>query len=301
MKRCLVIINPTSGQNIVQQKLDIIIGKLVLKNIISKIDIHYTTGENDAYCKIINITDDSYDFLIVVGGDGTINEVISALAAKRSKLPTALLPAGTVNDLGNYLKLPSTVDGFVSMIENFYVINSDVGKFNDKYFINVAAAGMFSDVGHSVSKADKRRLGPLAYYFNGLISLPNQLQTKLKIKITFDKTEVIEEYIHVAVISNTSRVGGFNDLMPQGSISDGYLDVLLIKASHVGDLVNFAKDYMLKKHVKNNNVIYRQAKHINIETNDNNITVDLDGELGGKLPATIEIIPSAIKLICPLQ
>ena len=58
----------------------------------------------------------------------------------------------------NYLNIPSSVNGIVEMIKNFNVISSDVGKINDQYFINVAAAGMFSDISFVVSKEERKNL-----------------------------------------------------------------------------------------------------------------------------------------------
>ena len=72
------------------------------------------------------------------------------------------------------------------MIKNFNVISSDVGKINDQYFINVAAAGMFSDISFVVSKEEKKKFGPLAYYFKGMTQLPQQLSTNLHLNVTVD-------------------------------------------------------------------------------------------------------------------
>ena len=67
----------------------------------------------------------------------------------------------------------------------------DVGKVNNGYFANVIAGGMFSDISFQVSKTDKERFGPLAYYVNGIRQLPTQLHTSLHLKV---KTENEEFY-----------------------------------------------------------------------------------------------------------
>ena len=77
MKKCLFIINPSSGQNILQNKLDQLIGKLVLQGIVNHVDVFYTQRKNDAYYKAKDTDEKDYDFFISVGGDGTLNEVIS--------------------------------------------------------------------------------------------------------------------------------------------------------------------------------------------------------------------------------
>ena len=193
MKRCLIIINPSSGKHIIQNKLDRIIGQLTLQNIVEHFEIFYTEKKDDAYYKTRDCDENQYDFIMSVGGDGTLNEVISGMVDSHKKIPLCILAAGTVNDFANYLNIPNSVNGIVEMIKNFNVISSDVGKINNQYFINVAAAGMFSDISFVVSKEEKKKFGPLAYYFKGMTQLPQQLSTNLHLNVTVDDESFEED------------------------------------------------------------------------------------------------------------
>ena len=82
MKRCLIIINPSSGKHIIQNKLDRIIGQLTLQNIVEHFEIFYTEKKDDAYYKAKDCDENQYDFIMSVGGDGTLNEVISGAVYK---------------------------------------------------------------------------------------------------------------------------------------------------------------------------------------------------------------------------
>lgn len=113
MKRCLIIINPSSGKHIIQNKLDRIIGQLTLQNIVEHFEIFYTEKKDDAYYKTRNCDENQYDFIMSVGGDGTLNEVISGMVDSHKKIPLCILAAGTVNDFANYLNIPSSVNGIV--------------------------------------------------------------------------------------------------------------------------------------------------------------------------------------------
>lgn len=110
MKRCLFIINPSSGQRTIQNTLDKLIGQLTLRQLINHIDVFYTLKKDDAYFKALNADEQDYDFITVVGGDGTINEVVSGMVASDKKIPLCILAAGTVNDFANYLNLPSNIE-----------------------------------------------------------------------------------------------------------------------------------------------------------------------------------------------
>ena len=287
-----------AGQRTMQKKLNTIIGTLVLRKFIHEIDIFYTQKKHDGYMRAKNC-DKSYDFIVTVGGDGTINEVISGIIEGKHNIPIVILAAGTVNDFAKSLQIPQAADAICDMIINFKTMACDVGKINQQYFINVAAGGMFSDVSFLVSKEEKKHLGPLAYYINGLINLPSQLRTNIPIQIKIDDQEVIEEDIMLFLISNTSRVGGFEEITPHANIQDGLLDLLIIKKCSLTDLVALSKDYFLRRHIASPFLLYKQARKIELSCVKNTITVDIDGEKGQELPAVIENIKSAITIVIP--
>lgn len=298
MKKCLIIINPSSGKHILQNKLDKIIGQLVLRNIVDKFDIFYTEKKNDAYEKAKNADETQYDFMMSVGGDGTLNEVISGMADSHKKIPLCILAAGTVNDFANYLGIPTSVNKIVDMIEDFYVIPSDVGKLNDSYFINVAAGGMFTDISFVVTKEDKKKYGPIAYYMKGLADLPQQLRTNLQLSIEIDG-ESFDMDAYMFAITNTNRVGGFDGLIPYADIHDGKLDLLIVKKCSVTDLIALCKDYRFGKHAKSPFIEYRQGKDIHITCHNNNLVMDIDGEQGCSLPIHVTSINEAVHIIVP--
>ena len=298
MKHCLFIINPSSGQRSIQNNLDKLIGRLILKKIVNHIDVFFTAKKDDGYYKALKCKETDYDFITVVGGDGTINEVVSGMVESNKTIPLCILAAGTVNDFANYLNLPTNIDGICNLINNFNTICCDVGKIDNHYFMNVAAGGMFSDVSFTVSKNEKKRLGPLAYYLNGLANLPSQLNTNINLKIVLDDVNVIKEEAKMFMITNTNRVGGFENIIPLADIQDGLLDLIIIKKCSLTDLVALSKDYILKKHANSPFISYYQAKKIEISSKQD-VIIDIDGEEGSLLPVTIQVIHKAINILIP--
>lgn len=296
MKRCLFIINPSSGQRSIQNNLDKLIGRLILKKIVNHIDVFFTAKKDDGYYKALKCKETDYDFITVVGGDGTINEVVSGMVESNKTIPLCILAAGTVNDFANYLNLPTNIDGICNLINNFNTICCDVGKIDNHYFMNVAAGGMFSDISFTVSKNEKKRLGPLAYYLNGLANLPSQLNTNINLKIVLDDVNVIKEEAKMFMITNTNRVGGFENIIPLADIQDGLLDLIIIKKCSLTDLVALSKDYILKKHANSPFISYYQAKKIEISSKQD-VIIDIDGEEGSLLPVTIQVIHKAINIL----
>ena len=295
--KCLFIVNPTSGTKTIQKKLDKIIGKMILKGIVNHVDVFFTEKKDDAYHRCLDLNDHDYDFIVSVGGDGTVNEIIHGFVEKKLQTPLAILPGGTVNDFANHLHLPQTSKHFLEMIKQRKTIQVDVGKVNDQYFANVIAGGMFSDISFQVSKAEKERFGPLAYYLSGIRQLPAQLSTHLHLKVKTENEE-FEEDARLFMVTNTSQVGGFKDITPDANVQDGQLDLLIIKMCSPTDMISLFKDYKLNTHQKSPFIRYVQAKKIHIEC-DKDIIYDIDGEEGTTFPISIEVVNKALNIIIP--
>ncbi len=183
------------------------------------------------------------------------------------------------------------------MLKDFHTIKVDVGKVNNGYFANVIAGGMFSDISFQVSKTDKERFGPLAYYVNGIRQLPTQLHTSLHLKVKTENEE-FEEDARLFMITNTSQVGGFKDITPHASIQDGQLDLLIIKKCSATDMISLFKDYKLNAHEKSPFIRYIQAKEMTIEC-DKDIIYDVDGEEGTTFPIHVTVAKHALNIIIP--
>lgn len=295
--KCLFIINPTSGTKTIQKKLDKIIGQMILSHIVNHVDVFYTQKKNDAYQQCLTLKDDDYDFVVSVGGDGTVNEIISGFVENNLQTPLAILPGGTVNDFANHLHLPQSTKKFIQMIQNMKTMKVDIGKVNKQYFANVIAGGMFSDISFQVSKAEKEKFGPLAYYVSGIRQLPSQLATNLHLKIITEKEE-FEEEARLFMITNTSQVGGFKGITPYANIQDGALDLMIIRKCSPTDMISILKDYKLNHHENNPYIHYIQAKEITIHCQED-IIYDIDGEEGTTFPIHVNVIHKALNIIIP--
>ena len=257
----LFIINPSSGKQNIDSMLREIMATLILDQICSHV----------------------YDFIVSVGGDGTLNEVTNGLILSESNIPMAIISAGTVNDFATYMKLPQTADGFCQMIKDFQTKKVDVGRVNNEYFINVLAAGMLTDIAYKVPKDKKAVLGKMAYYLEGVKEFPKQLSQNMT--LTFNSKEYSgTEDIMLFLVANSKSVGGFADAAPLASVSDGYLDVMIIKKMA---LLTEAPDLIFKLF---------KGEHPTEQTAG--IAIDYDGEiLEEGLPVDISIVPEALNLI----
>ncbi len=296
----LFIINPSSGRQNFQEKLKSITGKLIMEQICSNIDVFYTEKKDDALHKAADLTPEEYDFVVSVGGDGTLNEVIQGVIIGGSKIPVAVLSTGTVNDFANYLKLPQTPKDFCAMIKNFETKCVDAGKINDKYFINVVAAGLMTDIGYKVGKDQKAIMGKLAYYLEGAIDFPQKFGQTMNLEFISDKGTMVEEVL-LFMVANSSSVGGFKGMMPMASTTDGQFDVIIIKKMDIFKAVPLMISILQGDHIRHPSVTYFQTSHLRIESMfGENYKVDYDGEqLDVGFPLEVETVPGAVHIIVP--
>lgn len=296
----LFIINPSSGRQNFQDKIKDITGTLIMDQICNTIDVFYTEKQDDAQNKAASLQPGEYDFVVAVGGDGTLNEVINGIIIGKSEIPVAVISAGTVNDFATYLSLPQNPAEFCEMIKNFNLKQVDAGKVNDKYFINVVAAGLLSDIGFKVDKDKKAVLGKLAYYLEGAIDLPKQFSKTMNLRfITEEKT--MEEEVFLFMVTNSQSVGGFREMAPLASTSDGKLDVVIIRKMDIFQVTPLLIALVQGEHVNHPAVEYFQTQKLIIENmDDQEINVDYDGEkLPGGFPVNIEMIPGAVQIVIP--
>lgn len=299
MKKAKFIINPSSGRQNFLKNIEGMIGKLIMDQIVNHVDVFYTEKQDDAKNEAMSMKKGEYDFVVAIGGDGTLNEVVNGVALGENETPIAVISAGTVNDFANYLSLPQGIDEFCDLIRDFNIKEVDLGRIDGTYFMNVLAGGLLSDVGYKVPKELKAIFGKMAYYVECAKDIPKNLFHSIPISV---KTEELSEECEclLFIVANSQSVGGFRNAAPLASVSDGLLDVLILKKVEVTQLSNLLLKIVQGDHINHPNVEYFQTKKIHIDIlDDSKVVVDYDGECFGELPVTIEVVPKAVKIIVP--
>jgi len=297
--RLKIILNPSSGRETARSNIENVLSYLAMKGSIERADINYTAKRFDAMNFAMDTDPDEYDILIAAGGDGTVNEVVTGLMRAEIDIPLAIYNSGTVNDFATINRLPSAPADFARMLENPEFVRVDCGKAGESYFMNVLAAGSFADVIYNVQPDLKTAFGPVAYWISAMKDIPS-LNNSQHI-IVHNGDETIETDAVMFFVSNTSSVGGFRNLMSQADVTDGLLDVMILKKIEKNEIMPLFGRILVGDHINSDKVIYFQATDFSIEAPDaeNKITLDLDGERGPSLPIRISCVPRAINLVTP--
>ena len=289
MKKIVLVYNPVSGKARFKRRLDNIIGKLQRRDCM--VIPYRTTPENENLAEFIRQA--APEGIIAAGGDGTVHEVVNLVMHERLNLPVGIIGSGTSNDFATYLRLDT--EDYFDRIADGKIMEVDLGKVGDEYFINVASAGMVTSIAHEVDVKLKNTFGKLAYYVQGLKTLP---QFKALDMVIRTEAEEIREKAFLFLIVNSSVVASFKNAARQASVQDGKLDLLLVKQCGIGELMTLTAELLAGKDVSGRReVVYRQAASFEVSC-DTELVSDLDGELGPRLPLKIETIPKALKLFC---
>lgn len=289
-KKVLLFYNPNAGNGMFKTNLDVIIEKFQKRKMIIIPVRADKKGILNEIFKEIKVKD--YVKIIAAGGDGTINVVVNAMINNNIDLPLAIFPAGTANDFAYYFDIPGSIEDMVNIALEENYTYTDVGKVNDKYFINVAAMGFLVDVSQKTDPNIKNTLGVVSYYLRGVVEIPNL--KPISIKITSEEYTA-EDKIYFMLVMNGRSAGGFKRIAPKAEINDGLLDVMLFKEMPIYEFAPLFINIMQGNHQENKNVKFFRTKELTIES-DHDVGTDVDGEIGEKFPLHIEIIPNKLRI-----
>jgi len=292
MKKILLIYNPNAGNGVAKTHLDGIIhsfgeagvyvvpcrlgGPMNLDKILTELPL-------DEFCKIV-----------IAGGDGTINLLVSAMMRHNISIPLAIFPVGTANDLAGQLGIPLSIEGMVAAALSEEYINVDVGKAGSKYFVNVLAIGMLVDVSQKTDPLIKNTLGIGAYYLRTLAEVPFARASKLR--IISDECS-LEEDVSAVLVMNGRDAGGFKAVSPLSDLSDGLLDVLVVRKLILPVMLPALLTVLMGNHLGDKRFEYFSTSKLRIEpVGKKTVNTDVDGERGDPLPLDIEILPGRLMI-----
>ncbi|MGL4451836.1 MAG: YegS/Rv2252/BmrU family lipid kinase [Sarcina sp.] len=289
MKKVKFIYNPYSGENAILAHLDTVIKMHQQKNL-TIVPFRITKGEGiDSALEDI---DETYEYILLAGGDGTVDSVVNAMKSKGSDLPIGILPVGTANDFAKFLGLPTDITKCVEQILTTEPKAVDLGQVNDKYFINVLSTGLFTDVSQKTDVNLKNTIGKLAYYLKGLEQLPNFRKLNMKLSI---KGREEEFHMYLMLAFNGQTAGNFK-LATEAQIDDGLLDIIIFKAVSIPELIHLFIRVLRGEILNDSRVEYFKTDNLIIESSED-IATDIDGEKGPDFPLHVKCIRGGIKVL----
>jgi diacylglycerol kinase (ATP) len=233
------------------------------------------------------------DVVVVGGGDGTLNAAAPALVELGR--PIAVLPLGTANDLARSLGVPRDPVAASEVIVGGEYKSIDLGRANGRYFFNAASVGLSVTVARRLTGARKRRWGVFGYPVAVLDALRAMRSFRAVIECDGERLET--RAVQVAV-GNGRHYGGGMTIDGSATIDDGLLHVFAVEAIGVARLIAAAPLLRWGRHewLKSSHVL--AGRRIRIET-DPRRSLNTDGEIWGRTPVELEVVPDALTVIVP--
>lgn len=275
MKKLLFIYNPKAGRAAIGNHLGDIIDIFTKGGY--EVTIYPTQCQGDGEVRVKERYRD-FDRIVVSGGDGTLDEIVTGLMDVKAKVPVGYIPAGSTNDFARSLGLPKMMRKSAQIAVKGKDFLCDIGQFNDRYFVYVAAFGLFTDVTYETDQNLKNRLGYAAYLAEAVKRLKS-LEV-LPLTITYDGNVIRDNFL-VGMITNSASVGGIKGITgPDVQLDDGLFEVLLVKAPESLMDLNLIPPAILDRRIKSDCVLSFKCEKILVES-DEPISWTLDGEFGG--------------------
>ena len=275
LRNLMLIVNPYSGRGLSRSALGTIVTHFCTNGYAATV---YTVGEYTAE-ELAHKYATRHDICVCIGGDGTLNNVISGLLRAGHNVPIGYIPAGTSNDVATTLNLSKEPLAAAQTITQGEPAPLDVGMFGEKYFTYIAAFGAFTNAAYSTSQTTKRSLGHFAYVLNGIADMGAITAHRTRVELD---GEVIEgDYIFGGVINSTS-IAGFVKLDPEYvDLADGLFEVILVnQPMSLSDFLNILSSVRSRDYNRENIQMF-QAKDVKF-TFETDIPWTIDGEDGGK-------------------
>ena len=287
MNKIMVIINHTSGG---EKALDY---KVKLENkardYFEDVEMKITEKAQDATNFAEEAAREHYDAVLVFGGDGTVNEVISGIAEKDYIPKLAIIPGGTGNLITKLLEINQDIDGAIDELDFSSTNKIDIGKSNGHYFGYIFSIGSLPEAIHNVGIEDKTKFGMLAYAINTMKSVVTD--QAFNIRVETENGNYIGPASHVLVLLTNY----FADKKIFEEDKDGYANILILKDASILTKLSVIPDLLKGDVVVNDNIEYIKARHIKISS-DSELETDVDGDKSDDLPVEIKVLGQHIEV-----
>lgn len=289
-KKLLFVFNPHAGKGQIKGKLLDIINTFIKHDF--QVTIHPTQASNDAR-KIVAEEAGAYDLVVCCGGDGTLDETVSGMMRQKERKSIGYIPAGSTNDFANSLHIPKDMIKAAEIAVGGKGFPCDVGNMNGKFFVYIAAFGLFTDVSYETPQEWKNLLGHMAYILEGAKSLTMIKSYPMRVECRSEvisqetglpsstKNEMIEGDFIYGMITNSTSVGGFKNMTGSNvQLDDGLFEVTLIKKPK--NPMELSEILWSLSNLKDETDLIYSAKTSEIHIfSEKEVAWTMDGEYGG--------------------
>lgn len=237
--------------------------------------------------------------LVVIGGDGTVNEVVNGVAGTDAEL--AVLPNGTGQDFARTHGIPGGLDDAVRTVLDGATRTIDLGRVecegsDSRYFANVGSAGMSGSVARRANSMTKRFGGRATFFY--ALTREFLAWQNTRVELELDDGVRREGPMHDVIVANGRFHGGGMKLAPEARQDDGAFDVVTIGDVNKVDFLTTAPKLYSGRYLSHRKVELLRSSSVAIDA-DAPLPLEVDGEPIGTTPARFEVVRAALRLRVP--
>ena len=231
--------------------------------------------------------------IIVGGGDGTINAIAGLLAHSRTAM--AVLPLGTGNEFARDLQIPLTVEGACAVVTKGRTIHVDLGKIDNRFFVNIVTAGLSTRIAEQLTNPMKKRFGRFAYAF----AVFGGLRNLRPFEATLSTENGVSEFECLQIVIGNGRLhAGPFPVLPDARLRAGKFSIYALKGNRTSELLKYALMLPGGHHANLAEIHTEHARKGALVTNPR-VRTTIDGEVSDRTPIHFESLPSALKVMVP--
>jgi YegS/Rv2252/BmrU family lipid kinase len=258
-------------------------------------EIHEITGKEDVGAICRTACESGASLVIVAGGDGTLAGVVDGMVG--SRVPLGVLPMGTGNDLARTLLIPLKLQAAVDLLAGDHAFTEiDALKVGDRHFLSNVSVGVTPQVVRQTKAEHKKSIGRLAYLVP-LMKRPNLLRVR-RYTLIVDGQPRIVRAVEIMISNMTLLEKPPYILGPPETLTDGQLEIYLVKARTFRDYLGLAWSLVrLRKSTKEIHHLTAR-RSVRVESEHPGL-VQADGELIGRTPVEVQLVPRAVRVVVP--
>ncbi len=295
-----IIVNPVAGAKTTYRKWPLI--SQLLQSGGMPFEYQYTEGVGHAIELAREATMNGYQFLVAVGGDGTVNEVANGILQSKdsSEATIGIISTGTGGDFirtagitKDYIKACSCIcEAKRRLIDVGLVEYCKNGQRCKRYFVNSAGIGFDAQAIEAASHLPKIFGGTIPYVLGLLKSVVSYKNKPVTVSVG-ERRE--ERRVLTMVMANGCYFGGGMCIAPRADISDGFLDVVSVGDINKLDLLKTFPKIYKGTHITHPMVKIEKATRVEISSTEK-VVIQADGEFLGECPASFQMMPAALGL-----
>ncbi|MDN6625781.1 MAG: diacylglycerol kinase family lipid kinase [Pisciglobus halotolerans] len=295
MEKVLIVVNPSSGEEKAEEYVDQL--QEVMEEMGNEIIIFKTEKQTkpDNIAKLIQ--QKAVDWLISLGGDGTVNMCANAVMESKKDVALGIIPLGTVNNFARMLGISMVPKQAINQLKEAKIRKVDIGTTGKGYFISSFSVGPLPATVQQVTSEQKEKLGPLAYLVEGAKALG--AEETYNFHLEADQEKVEKEYgLLLVTLSNT--VLGIESFFPEAAPNDGKLEFFGLTKTSLGQKVGVMMQVLRGEIDQSDYVDVTKCNTLSIDFDEKaGIRATVDGDEGPSFPITIEVLPEGLSVLVP--